>query len=99
MKSGRKKPFRSWPISRSEEHTSELQSRLQLVCRLPLEKKIHHIQQHPTLSRILKGRLRRYLPQRFPYGVIYAVDEDVIYIAAIMHLKRKPGYWVSRGKS
>src|SRR6478752_9623863 len=25
--------------SRSEEHTSELQSRLQLVCRLPLEKK------------------------------------------------------------
>ena len=24
---------------RSEEHTSELQSRLQLVCRLPLEKK------------------------------------------------------------
>src|SRR2546429_7076084 len=33
-----------WPIShdakRSEEHTSELQSRLHLVCRLLLEKKI-----------------------------------------------------------
>src|SRR5205809_2229866 len=27
--------------SRSEEHTSELQSRLQLVCRLLLEKKTH----------------------------------------------------------
>src|SRR2546422_2750176 len=27
------------PISRSEEHTSELQSRLHLVCRLLLEKK------------------------------------------------------------
>src|SRR6478752_8258390 len=26
-------------LSRSEEHTSELQSRLHLVCRLPLEKK------------------------------------------------------------
>ena len=34
-----------------------------------------------------------------PYGVIYAVDEGVIYIAAVMHLKRKPGYWVSRGKT
>jgi len=48
--------------------------------------------------RSLKGRFRRYLLQRFPYGVIYAVDEDVIYIAAVMHLKRKPGYRVSRGK-
>src|SRR3712207_7838622 len=30
------------PILRSEEHTSELQSRQYLVCRLLLEKKIHH---------------------------------------------------------
>src|SRR5206468_12497336 len=28
-----------WPITRSEEHTSELQSRSDLVCRLLLEKK------------------------------------------------------------
>src|SRR5687768_17799610 len=33
---------------RSEEHTSELQSRLQLVCRLPLEKKKNII--HPQVS-------------------------------------------------
>src|SRR5205809_5489222 len=31
-------PFNAW-ASRSEEHTSELQSRLHLVCRLLLEKK------------------------------------------------------------
>src|SRR2546422_7671450 len=29
----------SWSVRRSEEHTSELQSRLHLVCRLLLEKK------------------------------------------------------------
>jgi hypothetical protein len=56
------------------------------------------IQQHPTVWRILKGRFRRYLLQRFPYGVIYTVEKDIIYVAAVMHLKRKPGYWVSRGK-
>src|SRR5699024_12213653 len=28
-----------WPLARSEEHTSELQSRFDLVCRLLLEKK------------------------------------------------------------
>src|SRR5260370_23063775 len=31
-----------WQISRSEEHTSELQSHLNLVCRLLLEKKKLH---------------------------------------------------------
>src|SRR5256884_7016050 len=36
-----------WGGSRSEEHTSELQSRLHLVCRLLLEKKN---QSHPALQ-------------------------------------------------
>src|SRR5436305_6393233 len=35
----RGKPSRSWARRRSEEHTSELQSRPHLVCRLLLEKK------------------------------------------------------------
>src|SRR2546429_6034492 len=35
--------------SRSEEHTSELQSRLHLVCRLLLEKKKHLPQNHSRI--------------------------------------------------
>src|SRR2546422_5768894 len=51
-----------WPdekySSRSEEHTSELQSRLHLVCRLLLEKKKNQqsLQQH----RMRSHRVRRY---------------------------------------
>src|SRR2546429_7022345 len=37
-------------IVRSEEHTSELQSRLHLVCRLLLEKKKHPERQSPRLK-------------------------------------------------
>src|SRR2546429_5035699 len=36
------RPARSERLLRSEEHTSELQSRLHLVCRLLLEKKKQH---------------------------------------------------------
>src|SRR3712207_8651029 len=36
----------STPPTRSEEHTSELQSRQYLVCRLLLEKKKKHIKNH-----------------------------------------------------
>src|SRR2546429_4201745 len=41
VKSAVQRPDRGvgWPPVRSEEHTSELQSRLHLVCRLLLEKK------------------------------------------------------------
>src|SRR5436305_4698468 len=38
---------------RSEEHTSELQSRPHLVCRLLLEKKKKKIQHTPTLQKIV----------------------------------------------
>src|SRR3989304_6094868 len=37
--------------SRSEEHTSELQSRLHLVCRLLLEKKNKKTRQHPHTAK------------------------------------------------
>src|SRR5690606_40889461 len=42
-------PVADHPVKRSEEHTSELQSRENLVCRLLLEKKnhIHHTRRIP----------------------------------------------------
>src|SRR5690242_21095437 len=39
--------------SRSEEHTSELQSHVNLVCRLLLEKKKHHIHDHISEDYVL----------------------------------------------
>jgi hypothetical protein len=56
------------------------------------------IVRRPTLWRRLSGRFRRCLVHRFPYGVIYAVEDDVVYVAAVMHLKRKPGYWEPQGR-
>src|SRR5205809_1987191 len=48
-------------VRRSEEHTSELQSRLHLVCRLLLEKKNRHLRltrwrQRPDHSHVRSGR-------------------------------------------
>jgi toxin ParE1/3/4 len=64
-----------------------------------VESAFDQVRRHPTLWRILKGRFRRYLVQQFPYGVIYAVEGQTIYVAAVMHLKRKPGYWETRRKT
>lgn len=39
---------------------------------------------------------RRCLLRRFPYGLIYKVQENKIVMVAVMHLSRKPGYWRGR---
>src|SRR5256884_4254946 len=46
---------------RSEEHTSELQSRLHLVCRLLLEKKTNHISDHSLQNGLPAGGWAREL--------------------------------------
>jgi toxin ParE1/3/4 len=63
---------------------------------LSVEATFDAIAHRPTLWRRLKGRFRRCLVHRFPYGVVYAVEDEVVYVAAVMHLKRRPGYWESR---
>ena len=40
---------------------------------------------------------RRFLLARFPYVVVYTVERGLVWILAIAHCKRKPGYWGSRG--
>src|SRR5439155_3890931 len=48
---GKRRRLRSQALPRSEEHTSELQSRGHLVCRLLLEKKKTNTRTHDSISR------------------------------------------------
>ena len=41
-------------------------------------------------------RLRRLLVPKFPYGLLYRVEPERIYIITVMHLHRRPRYWRSR---
>lgn len=44
----------------------------------------------------MEDEVRRSLVQRFPYGILYSVEQDGIFVLAVMSLHRKPGYWKSR---
>jgi len=39
---------------------------------------------------------RRALAMGFPYSVVYLQEADRIWIVAVMHAKRRPGYWRQR---
>src|SRR5690625_1019365 len=57
--------------SRSEEHTSELQSRGHLVCRLLLEKKNHHTIEFLLVSVLLIMSLHSPRSTLFPYTTLF----------------------------
>ncbi len=39
---------------------------------------------------------RRFLLSKFPFSVIYKFHNKTIYVVAVMHNSRKPGYWNER---
>jgi plasmid stabilization system protein ParE len=56
------------------------------------------IQERPELWRRFKGPFRRYILRRFPYAVIYAIEPEQIYVPAVAHTSRRPGYWLDRAR-
>jgi len=63
---------------------------------LTVQRTYERLLEFPAAGRPFGRRLRRVLVPKFPYGLLYRVEADRIYIIAVMHLHRRPGYWRSR---
>jgi hypothetical protein len=61
-----------------------------------VERTLSRIVQYPHAWPPISKRTRRCRTIGFPYGVIYQVGEDVIFVVAVMHLHRHPDSWRSR---
>jgi toxin ParE1/3/4 len=54
---------------------------------------IERILAHPLAWTEIDHGIRRCLVSRFPFGVLYSIEADQIYILAIMNLHKDPDYW------
>ena len=63
---------------------------------LEVEAAIDRILEAPERWRVIEQDVRRCLTHTFPYGILYTVEAESILIVAVMHLRRRPGYWRSR---
>ncbi len=61
-----------------------------------IQRSIHSILHRPEAGPVLLGEVQRGLARRFPYAVLYSIRPGEIRILAVMHLKRRPMYWVGR---
>lgn len=52
--------------------------------------------ENPTAGLPIGGQLRRFVMRRFPHTIIYTPGHDTLFVVAVAHTSRRPGYWRSR---
>lgn len=61
-----------------------------------MEQLLNEVCDRPNIYRQFDPPARRHFSDRFPYGVIYLLEPDHVWIVAVMHLHREPGFWRER---
>jgi len=61
-----------------------------------IEACVARICERPQMGRRVGGHFRVVLAKRFPFSVIYALEEATVAIVAVAHQRRRPGYWRER---
>jgi plasmid stabilization system protein ParE len=54
------------------------------------------LQRSPLTFPVERGDIRRLILARFPYKLLYSVESDHVYVIAVAHRRRAPGYSVGR---
>jgi plasmid stabilization system protein ParE len=60
------------------------------------EKTLRRILEAPNRWHFIRGANRKLNFIRFPCAIIYSVENDHLYIKAVMDLRRRPFYWKDR---
>ena len=61
-----------------------------------VQQALRRVGDYPRLWPEIAREVRRCLVRRFPFGVLYSMEPDGIFILAVMHLHREPAYWQRR---
>lgn len=82
----------------AKEYYEYQQKDLGLRFLLNVKKSVKLIEDHPKAWHPVTLRARRCLVKDFPYGIVYQIRENEIFIIAVANLHRKPNYWTDRVK-
>jgi plasmid stabilization system protein ParE len=63
---------------------------------LALDAKINNLQRNPYSFQLIYKNIRRTLTERFPYGIFFIIENETIYILAIISTSRSTKIWKNR---
>lgn len=55
-----------------------------------------YIEQYPEIAPIAEEGVRAKPLVKFPYSLMYVVEEHELYIVAVAHQSKRPAYWADR---
>ncbi len=61
-----------------------------------IEDAVYRIRESPERYVVIDEDVRRCMTRKFPYGILYTIEQDDILILAVMHCSREPGYCKNR---
>jgi plasmid stabilization system protein ParE len=61
-----------------------------------LDRAVDQVREAPERWPRYVAGTRRYVMLKFPYVLVYKVVQGDVYVYAVAHAKRKPGYWRER---
>lgn len=61
-----------------------------------LDRAVERIAEAPTRWPAHLHGTRRYLLRRFPFSLVYREVGPILTVVAVVHAKRRPGYWRDR---
>ncbi len=64
--------------------------------KVEVKKAVIRICGYPQARSVERGEIRKALLYKFPYKLLYSVEEDHLFIIAFAHQHQKPNYWVDR---
>jgi len=54
------------------------------------------IAEYPMAWSAERGDVRKCLLHKFPYKLLYSIEENHVFVIAVAHLHRRPDYWIER---
>lgn len=64
-----------------------------------LDRVVRLVKAYPLSPTEIEPEIRRCLFAKFPYSMIYGIENDTIVVIAVAHSRRSPRYWVDRLES
>ena len=61
-----------------------------------IKQSLLRIKQFPQISPVDEHEIRKLSLLRFPYKIVYSLQNNVILVVAFAHMHRSPFYWVDR---
>ena len=80
----------------SQDYYEEQQTNLGKKFKQEIYYTLNRIQKFPNMYVEIRKDIRKCVVNKFPFNLLYSIEENHILIIAIAHHHRKPDYWADR---